>query len=256
MATAGGATQRRDPREHRAWTPLARALAATGDRWTLLIVLALASGRMRLTRLQSQLPGVSTGVLERYVQRMTAIGLVTRTRFREMPPRVEVELTDSGRELVPVAGALAQWGMRNRWSPPGQRERIDVSALLRMLPALLTPLTGVPHGCIEVMVTGTDPPVACVLHIQHGHLRMLDGAAEAFALARDGADAGVEGDEQAWIAALGPSRDFSGLRITGDERLIADVIGALPGQRARRSVRDAPGSDVAVPSAHAGSAGP
>src|ERR1700683_3597067 len=140
MATAGAVpntTNRAgDPRAHRSWTPLARALAATGDRWTLMIVLQLAPGKMRLSRLQSCLPGVSTGVLERYVQQMVGLGLVTRMRFKEVPPRVELELTAAGRELLPVACDLARWGMRHMWSQAQERERIDVDCLLRLLPVL------------------------------------------------------------------------------------------------------------------------
>jgi DNA-binding HxlR family transcriptional regulator len=50
---------------------------------------------------------------------MVGLGLVTRTRFKEKPPRVELELTDAGRELVPIAEALARWGMRHADDPPG-----------------------------------------------------------------------------------------------------------------------------------------
>jgi DNA-binding HxlR family transcriptional regulator len=102
------------PRASRgAWTPLARALEATGDHWTLAIVLALAPGTTRLTHLRERLPGISTGVLARGLSHMVGLGLVTRTRFKEKPPRVELELTDAGRELIPIAEALARWGMRH-----------------------------------------------------------------------------------------------------------------------------------------------
>jgi DNA-binding HxlR family transcriptional regulator len=47
------------------------------------------------------------------MQHMVILGLVSRQRFREMPPRVEIELTDWGRELVPIAAGLARWGMRH-----------------------------------------------------------------------------------------------------------------------------------------------
>ena len=87
-----------------------------------MIVLALAPGRMRLTHLHHRLPGMSAGVLERYVRQMVELGLVTRVRFKEMPPRVELELTESGRELLPVAEALAQWGMRNWPAAPSRVE--------------------------------------------------------------------------------------------------------------------------------------
>ena len=123
-------------RARRAWTPLSRALAVTGDHWTLSIAVALAPGKMRLTHLHKCLPGISTGVLERGLQQMVTVGLLTRTRFKEMPPRVELELTDAGRELLPVAAALARWGMRHVWSAPQEHERADVDVLLRLLPAL------------------------------------------------------------------------------------------------------------------------
>jgi DNA-binding HxlR family transcriptional regulator len=108
-----------NPRAGRTWTPLAGALAATGDHWTLAITLALAPGRTRLAHLRERLPGISTGVLARGLTHMVELGLLTRTRFKEKPPRVEFELTDAGRELVPIAEALSRWGMRHMDGPPG-----------------------------------------------------------------------------------------------------------------------------------------
>ena len=94
------------------WAPLARALNATGDRWTLLIVLALGRDLRRPVHLQHELTGISSGVLDRHLRQMVALGLLLRRRYREMPPRVELELTKAGRELLPIADALAQWGLR------------------------------------------------------------------------------------------------------------------------------------------------
>jgi DNA-binding HxlR family transcriptional regulator len=213
------------PRTHRSWTPLARALAAAGDDWTLMIVLRLADGRMRLSHLQRCLPGVSTGVLERYVQQMDALGLLTRTRFREMPPRVEVELTDAGGELIPVAGALARWGMRRLWSPPRERERVDVGALLCLLPVLLEEETALPEGSLEAISTHVEPPVRHVYETVSGRLCPAEGA--------DGnATARVRGDGDAWIAALGPDGDYRRLRFSGDRRLARGILDSLP-RRAR-----------------------
>jgi DNA-binding HxlR family transcriptional regulator len=108
-----------NPHAVRTWTPLARALEATGDHWTLAIALALAPGRTRLAHLRQRLPGISTGVLARGLTHMVGLGLVTRSRFKEKPPRVELELTDAGRDLVPIAESLARWGMRHMDDPPG-----------------------------------------------------------------------------------------------------------------------------------------
>jgi DNA-binding HxlR family transcriptional regulator len=248
-----GAGQQVGPntREHRAWTPLARALAATGDHWTLMIVVALAPGRMRLTNLHRRLPGVSTGVLERYLQQMLAAGLVTRTRFREMPPRVELELTDTGRELLVIAGMLARWGMRNRWSDPGERERIDIGALLYMLPILLDGHPGLPEGTmVEALVGGPRGLVGVLYRVEDGRLEIVGTVEDETILLpahstsaptesvswllgeSEGAAAEVamslRGHEQAWIAALGPAGDYSRLRLDGDVRVATELLDALP----------------------------
>jgi DNA-binding HxlR family transcriptional regulator len=82
-----------------------------GDRWTLSIALALARRPRRPVELRRLLPGeISAGVLDRHLQQMVALGLLLRSRFKEMPPRVELSLTDRGRELLPIARALARWG--------------------------------------------------------------------------------------------------------------------------------------------------
>ncbi|HUB75368.1 MAG TPA: helix-turn-helix domain-containing protein [Solirubrobacteraceae bacterium] len=242
MLQTGVGQQGQKPRVHRAWTPLARALAATGDRWTLLIVLALAPARMRLTQLQRRLPGVSTGVLERHLQQMVELELVTRTRYREMPPRVELELTDAGRELLAIAGMLARWGMRNRWSEPGEWEQIDVAALLRMLPELLEEHAGLPeHATLEALVDGDAGRERVRYRVCHGRLVTIPvehaeqngfdastppagGACEP----PPAASATVAGDMPSWIAALGPAADFGRLRFSGDESLARGLLSALP----------------------------
>jgi DNA-binding HxlR family transcriptional regulator len=208
-------------RLHRAWTPLGSALAAAGDHWTLMIALQLAPGRLRLTSLQRSLPGVSTGVLERYVAQMVVLGLVERHRFKEVPPRVELELTESGRELLPIAGALARWGMRNLWSPPGERARVGLELLLRLLPVLLEEHTALPDGDVEAVVTHPDPPCRVPFRIENGRLRPEACEKESVA-------ARVLGDRQAWIDALGPSADYAGLRFVGDKTLALAILEALP----------------------------
>jgi DNA-binding HxlR family transcriptional regulator len=106
-----GVAEQSQPRHHsQRTTPLARALSATGDRWTLLIAQALASDPQRPVELRRRLPGISSGVLDRHLQQMVALGLLLRRRFKEMPPRVEVALTPAGRDLLPIARDLARWG--------------------------------------------------------------------------------------------------------------------------------------------------
>ncbi|MFD7977690.1 winged helix-turn-helix transcriptional regulator [Streptomyces sp. NPDC059071] len=88
----------------------ARALDAVGDRWTLLIVRELLAGPRRYTDLHADLPGVSTDMLAGRLKDMEGAELVTR---RRLPPPVSAyvyELTERGRELLPVLRALAAWG--------------------------------------------------------------------------------------------------------------------------------------------------
>ncbi|MEW1722980.1 helix-turn-helix domain-containing protein [Streptomyces sp. NPDC093109] len=88
----------------------ARALDAVGDRWTLLIVRELLAGPRRYTDLHADLPGVSTDVLASRLKDMERDELATR---RKLPPPAAAyvyELTERGRGLLPVLGALAEWG--------------------------------------------------------------------------------------------------------------------------------------------------
>src|SRR5215212_5074157 len=58
-------------------------------------------------------------------------GLLTRQRYREVPPRVDYELTERAREVLPVVGALSRWGYDWAWGPPRPGEAIDIGAILR-----------------------------------------------------------------------------------------------------------------------------
>src|SRR5690606_13531034 len=121
------------------WAPDARALDLVGDKWTLLIVRDLVTGPRRFVELQRVLPGISTEQLRSRLNRMVADGPLTRRRYREVPPRVDYELTERARDLLPVIGALARWGARWAWSEPRADEHVDIGAILRTLPGLALP---------------------------------------------------------------------------------------------------------------------
>jgi DNA-binding HxlR family transcriptional regulator len=220
-ADDGGGGERTRTWTHRQWTPLAHALAVTGDRWTLLIVHELAHGTTRLARLKERLPGISSGVLDHHIQRLAGLGLLTRERFREMPPRVELTLTEAGRELLPVARSLARWGMSRMWSPPQEGERIDVAALIEMVPALLADARELPEGVLRLVSTKPGERFSQLLRLQEG--RVAVAQEEGLQVT-----ASVEGDQRAWVAALGPARDYAGLALSGDERLATQLLDALP----------------------------
>src|SRR5438445_11159392 len=208
------------------WSPDTRALDLVGDKWTLLIVRDLAAGPRRFVELQRVLPGISTEQLRSRLNRMVADGLLTRQRYREVPPRVDYELTERARDLMPVLGALARWGYEWTWGPPREGEDIDVGAILRLAPGLLTPPKSL-RGTLAIAATGKrGKPRAYVLRAANGRVEIEERAEPE-------ADARVSGPQAAWIAALGPKRDRSDLEVSGDRRLVETLLDGLSAVAAR-----------------------
>jgi hypothetical protein len=178
------------------------------------------------------LPGISTEQLRSRLNRMVADGLLTRQRYREVPPRVDYELTERARELMPVLGALAQWGFDWAWSAPRHGEAVDVGAILRLAPGLLEAPRGL-EGRVEclVEVDEEDGPVErrYVLVADHGQVGIFERDAG------DGAQARLAGTEQAWVRAFGPDADTSGLDIGGDRRLAEWLLSGLTALAGRRA---------------------
>jgi DNA-binding HxlR family transcriptional regulator len=199
------------------WAPDARALDLVGDKWTLLIVRDLASGPRRFVELQRVLPGISTEQLRSRLNRMVADALLTRQRYREVPPRVDYELTTRSRALLPVLGALARWGYDWAWSAPRDGEAIDIGAILRIVPGLATPPAGI-SGTAELAVTRPDGTTC-----QYA-LTVARGAVEISERTAPDAEAHISGTEQDWIDALGPAADRDALSMKGDERLATVVL--------------------------------
>lgn len=91
-----------------------RALAIVGAKWTLLILHNLMDGPKRFGELQRIIGGASPKVLTARLRELEQLGLVTRTAYPEIPPRVEYELTEQGRTLRPIVDALDRWGRKLR----------------------------------------------------------------------------------------------------------------------------------------------
>ncbi len=84
-----------------------------GDKWTLLVVATLDGERLRFTELQQRIPGISQRMLTLTLRHLERDGLVARTAFAEVPPRVEYELTATGRTLIEPAVTLAEWAVEH-----------------------------------------------------------------------------------------------------------------------------------------------
>jgi DNA-binding HxlR family transcriptional regulator len=100
------------PKRYGQACPVAKSLEVVGDRWTLLLVRDMLSGPRRFQDFQQSLPGIPPNILSDRLKLMDEHGLVARSFYSEHPPRAEYALTDRGRELGVVVGALAAWGSR------------------------------------------------------------------------------------------------------------------------------------------------
>src|SRR5438067_9039058 len=92
---------------------LADALAAVGDRWTLLLVAALLDGPRRFGELQEEVEGIAPNVLTQRLRQLERNALLVARPYSDRPPRFVYELSASGRELAGALRLLAGWGARN-----------------------------------------------------------------------------------------------------------------------------------------------
>lgn len=86
-----------------------------GGRYKLLIIRALlyAGAPMRFGALKTEVPNVSQKTLTRNLRELAEFGILTRTAYAEVPPRVEYELTKAGTDLMPVFRSMDVWGTRH-----------------------------------------------------------------------------------------------------------------------------------------------
>jgi len=91
---------------------LARAMELVGHKWALLIVEALLGGPRRFTEIERSLGDANPKMVTARLRELEAGGLVSRTTYAEVPPRVEYALTARGRDLVPVIESLRRFGQR------------------------------------------------------------------------------------------------------------------------------------------------
>jgi DNA-binding HxlR family transcriptional regulator len=100
-------------------------LHRVGDKWSVLIVDLLGEGPMRFSDLRRSVEGISQRMLTLTLRGLERDGLVTRTVFPEIPPRVEYELTRLGKTLLEPIQGLAEWAERNRTSIQEARDKFD-----------------------------------------------------------------------------------------------------------------------------------
>jgi DNA-binding HxlR family transcriptional regulator len=96
--------------EHGESCPTEATVAAIGGRWKVVILWHLYGGKLRFSELRRKMPGISQKMLTEQLRELEGHGLVTRTVYAEVPPRVEYAVTPLGESLRPVITAIGDWG--------------------------------------------------------------------------------------------------------------------------------------------------
>jgi DNA-binding HxlR family transcriptional regulator len=99
-------------------------LARIGDKWTILLLMALGDQRMRFGELNRAINGISQRMLTVTLRNLEHDGILIRTVHPTIPPRVEYELSDRGRSLKLALAPIGKWVMENRADIEATRERV------------------------------------------------------------------------------------------------------------------------------------
>lgn len=104
---------------------VSEVLSRVGDKWSVLVVEILGRGPTRFNELRRLINGISQKMLTTTLRQLERDGLVTRTVYPTIPPRVEYELTDLGSDLLVPVRALGEWARNNIDRIDAARRRFD-----------------------------------------------------------------------------------------------------------------------------------
>jgi DNA-binding HxlR family transcriptional regulator len=103
---------------------VADILARIGDKWTILILMAIGIRRMRFGELHRAVNGISQRMLTVTLRNLEHDGILTRTVYPTIPPRVEYELSDRGRSLKLALAPIRKWALQNQTDIEKARKRV------------------------------------------------------------------------------------------------------------------------------------
>jgi DNA-binding HxlR family transcriptional regulator len=106
---------------------VSEVLARVGDKWTVLVVSMLGDGPKRFNEIRRGLGSISQRMLTLTLRALERDGLVTRTVYPTIPPRVEYELTKLGHSLLEPVSGLGLWARQNRSAIEAARRRFDAA---------------------------------------------------------------------------------------------------------------------------------
>lgn len=99
-------------------TPVEVTLEVIGGKWKSLLVYHLMAGPLRFSELKRRVPDITEKMLTQQLRELERAGVLSRTIFPEVPPRVEYRVTEHGATLQPVLEAMCAWG-RSHWQQQG-----------------------------------------------------------------------------------------------------------------------------------------
>nr|WP_236904258.1 helix-turn-helix domain-containing protein [Collimonas fungivorans] len=108
--------------QHEGCRAVAETLGRIGDKWTVMVVGSLAQGPMRYNHILRAVEGISQRMLTLTLKGLEQDGLVTRTMYPTIPPRVDYELTELGRLLIVPLQSLYDWATQHRPAMLAARE--------------------------------------------------------------------------------------------------------------------------------------
>jgi DNA-binding HxlR family transcriptional regulator len=189
------------------YCPIAHALGLVGERWSLLIVRELLQGPKRYTDLAASLPGIGTNILAARLKELESCGLVSKRRLDPPAASQVYELTAYGRELKPVIGALALWGLRSI-DPPAEDAELAPGWLYGALDAVFAPAA--PAGSFEFRIGGEVAGI-------------VDGEARRGSI--ESPDVVVEAPVNSfyWLVV---ERRWDGVKLEGDRELLERLLDA------------------------------
>ncbi len=120
--------------KHRSACPIASTLDVVGDKWSMVILRDLLTGKRRFGQFLTSPERITTNVLADRLARLEGFGLIERRAYSERPPRFEYFLTEKGAGLLPVLQEISRWAntyLPGTWRPPEMFMRMKVKGEVR-----------------------------------------------------------------------------------------------------------------------------
>ncbi|MGD6890915.1 winged helix-turn-helix transcriptional regulator [Bacillus mobilis] len=90
--------------------PIATTLDVIGGKWKVHILCVLMDGKMRTNEIRRDIPNITQKVLTQQLRQLEADGIIHRTVYQEVPPKVEYTISDYGKSLIQIMDELCEWG--------------------------------------------------------------------------------------------------------------------------------------------------